>query len=91
MVLFNGNVLRKFDIVYGLQDSKSLTDGCNSHLLEAFGVEHAEDITGNVVLWEGVRKGWSIRRMGAHTFDRLLVLRKTKFGEPVVNIVLVPV
>lgn len=50
VVLLDRDVLCELDIVDGFQDCKPLTDGCNANLLQAVGVQHAENITGYVVL-----------------------------------------
>lgn len=46
---FDRNVMGKFCLVDGFKDRYPLTDGGYANSLERFGVEHAEDVTGDVV------------------------------------------
>ena len=50
MVLFNGDVVGEFGMIYVLENREPLADCRNANLLERIGVEDNENIAGDVIL-----------------------------------------
>jgi hypothetical protein len=53
VVWVDGNVVGNLDEIDGLENGQSLANGGDADRLERVGIEHAEDLAGYAMFWEG--------------------------------------
>lgn len=51
MVLVYRDIIRDFELVYGLEDDQPLADGRHAKFLEGFGIEQYEGLAVHVVVY----------------------------------------